>query len=102
MRDCSNCPEPEVDDTSIDCDGKYVSTDCVEMGQGSEYLGVYEGDSLTKFIFNIVSRIKTLVNLVGGMWNLKEFPNDTAASAGGISKGKPYVTPDGFVKIRKN
>lgn len=61
MRECSQCPEPETDDSVIECDGIYTSSNCVEV-PAIPYLGVGENSSLTTFIDKVVGRLKKVVN----------------------------------------
>jgi len=101
-RHCRKDCDPEVDNSPIDCDGEFVSEECVVLNQNT-YFGIVQGDFLSKLILTLEQRIKSIWIALGRKIDyatLQIYANDAAATAGGVEVGKPYKTPDGFVKIR--
>lgn len=101
-RHCRKDCDPQVDNTGISCDGEFVSEECVVLKQ-NVYFGIVDGDYLSKLILVITQRIKSIWVSLGrkiDYTTLQVFLDDASASAGGVAIGKPYKTPDGFVKVR--
>ena len=55
MRHCDE-ELPTTDDTAIECDGVFVSTDCIIMSKDIPYLGITSGDYLTDVIEKIANK----------------------------------------------
>lgn len=101
MGKCTNC-DPETDETAINCNGEFLSEDCIVLKPNS-YLGILSGDYLSKLILKITSKFKSLdqkfnttLNLVG----LPVFENDAAAGMGGLTAGKAYRTSTGQLMVK--
>lgn len=101
-RPCRKDCEPEVDNSSIECDGDFVYEECVVVNQNT-YFGLVQGDFLTKLILTLEQRLKSIWIAIGrkiDYTTLQVYSNDSEAASGGIEVGKPYKTSDGYVKIR--
>lgn len=98
-KDCFKGCKPETDESLLPCNGSFVTEDCVLVDR-QPYLGISEVSSLGALIKIVVQRIRALTNAQGVWNNLQVFVDDETAEDGGILIGKPYVTPDGFVRIR--
>ena len=98
-RECYKGCDPETDETGIECDGEFVSEECIVLNQNT-YLNIVLGDKLSKFITNIVLKFKSIdISLAGKISkNLPTYEDDTEAEADGLELGEYYVTPTGFVK----
>lgn len=101
MRECNQCGDVNTDDSQIECNGEYVDDTCVNVTEGSSYLGVPPNSSLKKLLKYLIARLKNVINYTGSLWTLPEYIDDTDAASGGLAIGKPYVTPTGEVRIRK-
>lgn len=99
-RPCNDGCNPETDDTTIDCDGNYISTDCI-ITEAISYLDIDKDSSLTLLIEKLVDRVRNLTNSVGSSWSLPEYADDVSAGVDGLPLGNAYVTPTGEVRIRK-
>ena len=101
MRDCYKGCDPETDEEGIECDGEFVSEECVVLKQNT-YFNIVVGDRLSSLITKIVLKFKTVFQTMETKIpkDLPTYADDTEASADGLDIGEPYKTPDGFVKIR--
>lgn len=97
-RECYKGCDPETDETGIDCNGEFISEECVVLAQNT-YLNIPLGARLSNLITNIVLKFKSLD--VGKIdKNLNTYSSDALAGAGGVQIGSYYLTTDGFVKKR--
>lgn len=97
-RECYRGCDPETDETGIECNGEFVSENCVTLAQNT-YLNISLGQRLSHLITNIVLKFQSL-DLSKIDKNLDTYASDTLAGAGGVQIGSYYLTTDGFVKKR--
>lgn len=99
MKDCTRGCDPQTDDTAIECDGNFTAEECVIL-KAYPYLNISEGDSLSTLHQMLILKLKSLTNQIGSWNSLVTADNDSQAQTLGVLIGKPYVTSNGFVKIR--
>lgn len=97
-RYCGKDCDPEVDNTDIECDGDFVSEECIFLKQNT-YFNLSLGASLTSLIAKIVLKFKS-IDIGKVNKNSPVFADDASAQAGGVLIGDTYVTPTGFFKRR--
>lgn len=97
-RECYKGCDPETDETGIECNGEFVSEECVVLTQNT-YLNITAGQRLSHLIQKIVLKFKSLD--IGKIdKDLDTYASDALAGAGGVMIGDYYLTHDGFVKKR--
>lgn len=104
-RECNKGCKPETDNSTIECDGKYISTKCVYT-EKDVYFDVEEGDSLTKLIARIKQILKAIYLGLDNKIDYKYlyvnniiYIDDTDALNNGLSQGDPYIDTTGVVRV---
>lgn len=100
-RDCYKGCDPQTDETGIECNGDFVSEECVVLNQNT-YLDITAGQRLSHFIAKVVLKFKSIFISLDNKIDkdLETFTDDAAAGVGGISIGEYYLTDLGYVKKR--
>lgn len=107
-RDCMKGCDPQVDNSSIHCDGNFVGQECVILN-ANPYLEINAGEGLGALIKSISRRLKSIVQTLRNKIDYKYlyeedmiFVDDIEAGNAGVAVGSPYIDTNGFVRIRLN
>lgn len=98
----SDCfEELETQNDGIECDGEFVSDECVAIENAIVYLGLPAGTKLSVVLNKLVSEIKDANTRIDNRINFKTlqfFSDNASAIAGGLSVGEAYKLADGTLK----
>lgn len=100
-RKCNGC-EPEVQNDGIECDGNFVSDECVVLTKPNTFLQLPIGSKLSQFITKVtqvLSQYNTLLNRKIDYTTLPFYNDNQDAINGGLIIGQPYKTPTGEVRV---
>lgn len=99
---CRGCNDPQVENEGIDCDGQFVSDECVILSQANSYFGLPAGSKLSQLIQVITQAFSQFLGLLSNKIDYTTMPvyaDNAAAVAGGLAVTKPYKTPTGEVRV---
>lgn len=99
---CTECREPEVDNSGIECGGYITPDSCIASTEGVPYFNLPVGTRYSKVLSVIVKAIRQMQVVLGrkiDYKNLQTYDTNEEAVDAGLSLGEPYKTSDGFVKV---
>ena len=102
-RNCRGCEDPQTQNDGIECDGNFISDECVELSQANVYFSLPSGSKLSQLITKITNSMKMFHKMLSNKIDyttLGTYEDDIEASDNGVKVGEPYKTPAGFVKVR--
>ncbi len=80
MNNCRGCNDPQVVNEGIDCDGNFISDECVELTEAHSQL---------------VGILSTKIDYT----ELDFYVDNASAIIGGVGVGEPYKTPTGELRV---
>lgn len=102
-KNCRGCEDPQTQNTGVECNGNFVSDECVVLAEDNVYFNLPQGSKLSQLVSKITNTFKAFHKLVAkkiDYTTLEVYTDDVEASLDGVEIGEPYKTPDGFVKVR--
>lgn len=101
-KQCRGCEDPQTQNDGIECDGNFISDECVILTDSNSFLSLPSGSKLSQFITKITQVVKqngVLINRRIDYTNLPTYNNNIDAINGGLTVNKPYKTPTGEVRV---
>lgn len=99
---CRGCNDPQVVNDGIDCNGEFVSDECVTLSTANVYFNLPQGAKLSQLIAKITVAISQIFTSLGKKIDYTTMPvflDNSEAVLGGLEVGKPYKTPTGEVRV---
>lgn len=99
---CRGCSDPQTQETGIDCDGNFVSDECVILSEANVYFNLPANSKLSEFILKATLAIKNAYIQLSkkiDYTTLPTYANNADAITGGLTLNKPYKTPTGEVRV---
>lgn len=64
------CEEATTDETAIECDGKFMTSNCVVMAEDNPYFEIVQGDYLSEAIIKIQEKCEALDTIINNLLTL--------------------------------
>ena len=99
---CRGCSDPQTQEEGIECDGNFISDECVTLSSANVYFNLPLGSKLSQFILKVTLSIKNAYIQLGKKIDYTTIPtyaDNASAITGGLTISKPYKTPTGEVRV---